>query len=312
MKDILNKIIKYEEFDEADGIFVKKSASVSYPDDGNAACFEVEDKSFWFTHRNVIITETVKKYSPKGSVFFDVGGGNGYVSCALKNAGFETVLFEPGIEGCKNAQKRGIDHVFAALFNKEVIKMDSAENIGLFDVLEHIGDDVEYLKELYALIKEGGTLYITVPAYQFLFSREDEIAGHFRRYSINLLKEKLRAAGFEIVYDTYFFWFLPLPMLIFRKFLKRTSQNRKIAISQHSPNKFISKIINILLSFEIRAVKRRGEEYPMAALIFIGGMIMCMLGLIGEYIGRIYICINRLPQYVVKETINIALKARND
>ena len=42
----------------------------------------------------------------------------------------------------------------------------------------------------------------------------------------------------------------------------------------------------------------------MAALVFIGGMIMLMLGLIGEYIGRIYISLNNSPQYVIKECIN--------
>lgn len=45
-----------------------------------------------------------------------------------------------------------------------------------------------------------------------------------------------------------------------------------------------------------------GFSSTMAALMFIGGMIMLMLGLIGEYIGRIYISMNNSPQYVVRET----------
>ena len=44
-----------------------------------------------------------------------------------------------------------------------------------------------------------------------------------------------------------------------------------------------------------------GYSSMMAALFVIGGVIMLMLGLIGEYIGRIYISINRSPQYVVRE-----------
>lgn len=48
-----------------------------------------------------------------------------------------------------------------------------------------------------------------------------------------------------------------------------------------------------------------GYSSIMSALLFIGGMIMLMLGLIGEYIGRIYISINNSPQYVIRETINI-------
>ena len=47
-----------------------------------------------------------------------------------------------------------------------------------------------------------------------------------------------------------------------------------------------------------------GFSSTMAAMMFIGGMLMLMLGLIGEYIGRIYICMNNAPQYVIRETIN--------
>ncbi|WP_255252428.1 hypothetical protein [Fibrobacter sp. UWT3] len=39
----------------------------------------------------------------------------------------------------------------------------------------------------------------------------------------------------------------------------------------------------------------------LATLLFVGGMIMLLLGLIGEYVGRIYISINQSPQYVVRE-----------
>lgn len=49
-----------------------------------------------------------------------------------------------------------------------------------------------------------------------------------------------------------------------------------------------------------------GYSSTMAVLLFIGGMIMMMLGMIGEYIGRIYICINNSPQYVIRETFNAA------
>ena len=51
-----------------------------------------------------------------------------------------------------------------------------------------------------------------------------------------------------------------------------------------------------------------GFSAIMSALVFFGGMIMIMLGLVGEYIGRIYISLNNSPQYVVKETTNIENK----
>lgn len=47
-----------------------------------------------------------------------------------------------------------------------------------------------------------------------------------------------------------------------------------------------------------------GFSSTMAAIVFFGGMIMIMLGMIGEYIGRIYISLNNSPQYVIRERIN--------
>ena len=46
-----------------------------------------------------------------------------------------------------------------------------------------------------------------------------------------------------------------------------------------------------------------GWSSLISVMLFIGGILMCILGIIGEYIGRMYICINNAPQYVVKEVI---------
>lgn len=54
-----------------------------------------------------------------------------------------------------------------------------------------------------------------------------------------------------------------------------------------------------------------GFSSTMAALVFFGGMIMLMLGLIGEYIGRIYISLNNSPQYVIREKINLERDGRD-
>lgn len=60
-------------------------------------------------------------------------------------------------------------------------------------------------------------------------------------------------------------------------------------------------IINKIINPEVEA----GYSSTMAVLLFVGGMLMLMLGLIGEYIGRIYICINNSPQYIIREKINL-------
>ena len=63
---------------------------------------------------------------------------------------------------------------------------------------------------------------------------------------------------------------------------------------------FIYGIYTIIKKFVNPAVPM-GFSSTMSEIVFIGGMLMLMLGLVGEYIGRIYISINHSPQYVIKE-----------
>ncbi|MGN0431367.1 MAG: glycosyltransferase family 2 protein [Lachnospiraceae bacterium] len=65
---------------------------------------------------------------------------------------------------------------------------------------------------------------------------------------------------------------------------------------------FVYAIYTIIKKFVNPAVPA-GFSSLMSAILFIGGMLMLMLGLIGEYIGRIYVCMNHSPQYVIKEVI---------
>jgi SAM-dependent methyltransferase len=66
------------------------------------------------------------------------------------------------------------------------------------NVLEHIEDDVTVLKSLSAILRDHGKLIIYVPASQLLYSSLDERIGHYRRYSLKELSNKLMAAGFVI------------------------------------------------------------------------------------------------------------------
>lgn len=67
----------------------------------------------------------------------------------------------------------------------------------------------------------------------------------------------------------------------------------------------LSVIIRKIFYPEIAA----GYSSLMAVQLFIGGIVMLLLGLIGEYVGRIYISINNSPQYVIRETINCEVKS---
>jgi len=212
-----------------DGIWYSRTTSkVSYPDDGNEACFKVEDSSFWFRHRNDCILTAVRSFPPDGrGPIFDVGGGNGFVSLALANAGFDAVLIEPGKTGAMNARSRGLAHVVCATAETTNFKPHSLPAIGLFDVIEHIEDDTHFLRSIHSLLRPCGHLYATVPAFSFLWSCEDIQAGHFRRYSLGNFGGKLESAGFEILFASYIFCLLPIPIFLLRSLPYRLGLSKR-------------------------------------------------------------------------------------
>ena len=241
------------------------TTSISYPEHGNDIFYRVEESSFWFKHRNNCILALVNKFCAKDTVFFDVGGGNGFVSKGIQDMGIESVLLEPGAAGAANARKRGVKNIICSAFQDLEFFNESLPAVGLFDVVEHMEDDTGFLRTINARMGKGGLVFISVPAHQFLWSDEDPDAGHFRRYTLKLMKKKLYAAGFNVIYSTYFFNFLLLPMLFFRavpyrlgfKTLKNSLKERK---EEHTAPAGIGKaLIDFFSAGELKKISN-GKE----------------------------------------------------
>ena len=258
-----------------DGIYYADSSEkISYPDEGNDQSFEIEDNSFWFRHRNNCITEMISNYPPTGNVpIFDIGGGNGFVAKGLMNAGWETVVVEPGPSGARNAKKRGLPNVICATTNTAKFKSGTLPAVGVFDVVEHIEDDVGFLNHLWDLLVPGGMLYVTVPAYQALWSHEDADGGHFRRYRLNNLNKKFSKSGFQLSYSTYIFSFLPfiiflLRTLPFRLNLVRADQSITSVRKDHSsPNGLYGRVLKAIMTWELSRIRKNRS-------ILLGGSCM--------------------------------------
>ncbi len=242
---------------------------VSYPEDGNIICLEIEDSSFWFKHRNNCILEAISRFPPAGPVF-DVGGGNGYVAAAMRKAGIDVVLVEPGIHGSKAAKNvRLLPQVICAAIESARFVPGSLPAVGIFDVLEHVENDGQFLQELHRLLTPSGKLYITVPAGRLLWSNDDVNAGHHRRYSLRTLTSRLSAQGFVIDYTTYFFTLLPLPILIFRALPTllgmRRRRNLKRIKKEHLGGKSpFAQFAAVLLDWEARRI-RHGKAMNFGA-----------------------------------------------
>lgn len=166
----------------------------------------------------------------------DVGGGNG--------AHLEHILpVKPNVQSVDLSQEN-VDYMnqrFADYpqFNAEQIDFgaDSIEKlvevgfdtIVSLNVLEHIEDDVTALKQMRQILEaQNGVLTLQVPALRWLYGTLDREAGHYRRYTVTELKQKLEQAGFNIVRCYYFNIFGVLPWYISGRVSKNDLQSGSV------------------------------------------------------------------------------------
>jgi SAM-dependent methyltransferase len=245
-----------------DGIWYSTltESEISYSTEGHSECARIENESYWFKHRNNIITLLAKKYCIMNE-FIDIGGGNGFVSVALEKAGFETCIIEPYTEGIKRAKANGLKNLINSAFDRTIIKKESISNAGLFDVIEHIQNDSAFLALLHDRLKNGGKLLLTVPSYRLLWSMSDVYARHYRRYTVKSISKLVEHAGFRIVYKSYFFSFLTPLIFIFRSLpynfaIKSRYTNTQRREEHKVSNGIQSYLINTLCQMEESCVKK--------------------------------------------------------
>ena len=208
-----------------------------------------------------MITSLVKAFFPAGAVF-DVGGGNGYVAIALQRAGIETVLIEPGEQGSRNAKVRGLNTVIQSTLEDCDFRDQTIPAFGLFDVLEHIENDLDFVTRLYCHLLPKGYLYVTVPAYDFLWSTDDDYARHYRRYTVRTLTKTLESAGFVVRYCSYFFCVLMPAVFVLRSIPSQLRIRRSVNVSsitqEHAgPTGFLRSLLEHCLSYELRRIDER-------------------------------------------------------
>lgn len=113
------------------------------------------------------------------------------------------------------------------------------------EVIEHIEDDLNAMRELYRILKPNGFLITTVPAFMFLWGSHDEWNGHFRRYTKRQFCRLAVAGGFAVEKSRYFKLLFFLPLVILR-FLKKATNKKTDDFYAVSPpiNRLFRRLIN--------------------------------------------------------------------
>lgn len=181
-----------------------------------AAHVEEEPRHWWFLGRQAVLRSVLRATLPPGRLrLAEIGCGTGALLAATAEFG-EVVGVETSGDFLEVARRRGFTVLSGALPDQLPLDPASYDGVFLFDVLEHIEDDREALKAVGRVLKPGGLLICTVPAYQWLWSPHDEVLGHRRRYTARGLARVASEAGLRPLRTTYFNSLLALPVVMVR------------------------------------------------------------------------------------------------
>jgi ubiquinone/menaquinone biosynthesis C-methylase UbiE len=120
------------------------------------------------------------------------------------------------------------------------------------DVLEHIDDDVAALKEWRRVVRDGGSILLTVPAYQWLWSSHDVASHHIRRHTVRSIVSRAKAAELRVIQRSYAF-FLSLPLFALFRMMDR--QRKAPSSSYVALPRVINQILLKLVQLEARFLR---------------------------------------------------------
>lgn len=230
---------------------------------------KLEDGNFWFRSRTRLINWALGKYFPDARTFLEVGCGTGCVLAGVAAAFPKLDLYasEPYTEGLHFAQQRVKQATFLQIDARTIPYVGEFDVIGAFDVLEHIAEDAQVLTQLHQAVAPAGGILLTVPQHDFLWSRQDEEAGHVRRYKATDLRRKLADAGFRILRMTSFVSTL-LPAMIISRMVKQRGRAHFDALDELRVAPALNAAMGACMDLE-RALIRAGLSLPAGGSLLV-------------------------------------------
>lgn len=221
---------------------------------------EIEEYHWWYRGRRVIIRALLERQlsgDSAGRQVLSVGCGMGGELEFLQEFG-DVSGIDPSEEALSYCRERGYVKGIRRAGAEQIPFPDgSFDAVFILDALEHVADDERASREIFRVLRPGGLLVVTAPAFEWLWSRADERSHHYRRYTRRQLTSTLRKAGFSIERTSYFNTILFFPIAA-AKIATRLFEPSFLAGSEVKlPPKLLNKFCYSLFSREVWLLSRR-------------------------------------------------------
>jgi len=209
--------------------------------------------------------------------FVEVGAGGGVVSKTLLDLGWSGRAYDLNRESLARATELNRAAVSAGRYDvqqRDWLAAADAESVDLVVscmLLEHLADadEARYLQRCRAVLKPGGSGALFVPGCPDYWGMEDEIAGHFRRYTVEGLQRSIEAHGLRMRHVAGLTY--PLSNLLFplSELLVRRAERHKLALSAAERTRLSgnrSVLFKTIFPQPLRLVLNEAVMYPLHVL----------------------------------------------
>jgi SAM-dependent methyltransferase len=169
------------------------------------AFLELEERHWWMRGRRRVYLGLLEHALSGARVHraLDLGAGMGAFLPGLSKIAEQVVYTDVSSESLATCRQRGFTRGALASGYSLPFADASFGLVCMFDALEHIEDDARAMREVARILEPGGRVFVSVPAYQFLYANNDRIAQHFRRYTRRSLRRAFEQAGLAVERNTH-------------------------------------------------------------------------------------------------------------
>lgn len=233
---------------------------------------QLEENHWWFRGRRASVFDQLRQLNlPRTAAILEIGCSGGPLQQQLRAAGYQHLTgIDISAAAIALAHQRLIPNVSVMDGTRLTFPDACFDVVVASDVLEHIEDEQQALREWHRVLRPGGQLLVYVPAWSQLWSEHDVVNHHFRRYTAVSLRRALAASELQIVRTSYWNFALFFPTLLVRQLQRLRGPDRAKASPRTGDLVALPASVNRSLTWLLRAENHllRYLNLPVGVSVF--------------------------------------------
>jgi SAM-dependent methyltransferase len=231
---------------------------------------EAEATHWWFVgRRRLFAREIARTGLPSSSRVLDIGTSTGANLRLLRDLDFHAVEgLDFSEEAIRYCQEKGLGRVRLGDVCDMPFADGSFDLLLATDIIEHVDDDLAALREITRVLRPGGKVLITVPAFPMLWGLQDRIGQHKRRYRMRQLVDRVTRAGLTIDVRYHFNFLLFAPIWLGRRLIDLAQPDIQNEAQINSP--LLNRVMSLIFSVDIAVAPVLHVPFGVSILMVAG------------------------------------------